>query len=251
MPKPQRNRPFPRILLLLSAVLVILTLLASCDGAKLTAPAEEPEEAPPGEEVAEAPAAEGSEPSASERLPGAKSFKEPETPGALLGSPAVDMFLKITGIPGESTDDAHTEWIEILSYSHGISQLGGGLASSDGTRSAERSQHEDFSITKQLDKASPKLSLYVCNGTHIEEVTLELCRVGEDRQTFMVYRLTDAIVSSVRPSGTGAGAEMLPIEEVTFSYRTIKWTYTEVDPTTGKAKGDVEADWDLEANKGG
>jgi type VI secretion system secreted protein Hcp len=251
MPEPQRNRPFPRILLLLSTVLVILTLQASCDGAKLTAPAEEPEEAPPGEEVAEAPTDEGPEPSASERLPGAKSFKEPEAPGALLGSPGFDMFLKITGVPGESTDDAHTGWIEILSYSHGISQPGSGLVSSGGARSVERSQHEDFSITKQLDKASPKLSLSACNGTHIEEVTLELCRVGEDRQTFMVYTLTDVIVASIRPSGTGAGAEMLPIEEVTFSYREIQWTYTEVDPRTGKAKGDVETHWDLEANKGG
>jgi len=31
---------------------------------------------------------------------------------------AVDVFLKIDGIPGESTDDKHKEWIEILSYSH-------------------------------------------------------------------------------------------------------------------------------------
>jgi bacteriocin-like protein len=32
---------------------------------------------------------------------------------------AYDAFLKIDGIPGESTDDKHKDWIEILSFNHG------------------------------------------------------------------------------------------------------------------------------------
>ncbi|MCU7860874.1 MAG: type VI secretion system tube protein Hcp, partial [Candidatus Thiodiazotropha sp. (ex Lucinoma kastoroae)] len=35
---------------------------------------------------------------------------------------AVDMFMKIEGVDGESTDDAHNKWIELLSFSHGVSQ---------------------------------------------------------------------------------------------------------------------------------
>jgi type VI secretion system secreted protein Hcp len=37
-----------------------------------------------------------------------------------------DAFLEIDGIKGESTDDKHKDWIEILSYSHGVSQSGAG-----------------------------------------------------------------------------------------------------------------------------
>jgi hypothetical protein len=29
---------------------------------------------------------------------------------------AFDSFLKIDGIPGESTDDKHKDWIEVISY---------------------------------------------------------------------------------------------------------------------------------------
>ena len=36
---------------------------------------------------------------------------------------AVDMFLKIDGVDGESTDSAHDKWIEILSYSHGLGDV--------------------------------------------------------------------------------------------------------------------------------
>jgi glutamyl-tRNA reductase len=42
----------------------------------------------------------------------------------------------------------------------------------------------------------------------------------------------------------------LPLEEVSFNYGKIEWTYTETDHATGKPKGDVKANWDLKANKG-
>lgn len=164
---------------------------------------------------------------------------------------AFDCFLNIDGIPGESTDDEHAGWIELLSYSHGLSQTASGAASSGGGRSAERCDHQDFSVVKTLDKASPKLALSCCNGTHIKEVKMELCRAARDKQKYMEYVLSDVIVSSVRPGGSAQGGEALPLEEVSFNYGKIEWTYTETDHDTGKPKGDVKAHWDLTANKGG
>ena len=163
---------------------------------------------------------------------------------------AFDAFLKIDGVPGESTDDKHKNWIEILSFSHGVSQSSSGSASSGGGRSAERCDHQDFSIVKTLDKASPKLALYCSNGTHIKEVKLELCRATGDKQKYMEYKMSDVIVSSARPGGSSEGGETLPLEEVSFNYGKIKWTYTELDHMTGQPKGDVEAYWDLVKNKG-
>jgi type VI secretion system secreted protein Hcp len=100
---------------------------------------------------------------------------------------AFDCFLKIDGIPGESSDDKHKEWIELLSYSHGLSQTGSGSVSSGGARSAERCDHQDFSVVKTLDKASPKLALFCCNGTHIKKINVELCRAAGDKQKYMEY----------------------------------------------------------------
>ena len=59
---------------------------------------------------------------------------------------AFDAFLKIDGVPGESTDDKHKDWIEVLSYSTGVSQKSSGSASTAGGASAERADFQDFSI---------------------------------------------------------------------------------------------------------
>ena len=207
---------------------------------------------------------------------------EPTDPSPqFMLSGSFDCFLKIDGVPGESTDEKHKEWIELLSYSHGVSQAftlkaaSGGLeptappgptmhtlddiyyllitgsTSSGGERTAERCEHQDFSVVKSLDKTSPILNLYCCNGTHITEVIIELCRPTEDKLRFMKYRLEDAMVTAVRPGGSAQGAEGRPLEEVSFNYKKIEWTYTETDPKTGYPMGDISTYWDLEANKGG
>ncbi len=113
---------------------------------------------------------------------------------------AFDAFLKIDGVPGESTDDKHKDWLEVLSFHWGVSQPASGSSSTAGGRSAERSDHSDFSIVKALDKTSPKLFLQCCNGTHIKEVKMELCRAAGDKQKYMEYKLSDVIISSVRPA---------------------------------------------------
>jgi type VI secretion system secreted protein Hcp len=164
---------------------------------------------------------------------------------------AFDCFLKIDGIPGESTDDKHKDQIEILSFNHGLSQPRSGSSSTGGGRSSQRCDHQDFSIVKTLDKASPKLALACCNGGHIKEITMELCRATGNKQKYMEYKLSDAIVSSVRPGGSAQGGEELPLEEVSFNYGKIEWIYTATDHKTGKPAGDVKAHWSLTENKGG
>lgn len=164
---------------------------------------------------------------------------------------AFDAFLKISTIPGESTDSAHAGQIEIISYSHGVSQRGGGPSSTAGGRAAERCDHAEFSVVKLIDKASPKLFLACCKGDHIPTITLDLCRAAADKTRYMQYVLSDVIVASVRPSGASRGAEPLPLEEVSFNYGKIEYLYTETDHKTGQPKGDVRAHWDLTINKGG
>jgi len=162
---------------------------------------------------------------------------------------AFDAFLKIDGIPGESTDDKHKDWIEILSYSWGVSQTASGSASTSGGASSERADFQDFSIVKALDKASPKLALACADGTHIKEVIIELCRAGGDKLKYMEYKMSNAIVTSMRPGGASQGGETLPLEEVSFNYGKIEWTYTQQKRADGSGGGNVAAGWDLEKNK--
>ncbi len=162
---------------------------------------------------------------------------------------AFDAFLKIDGIPGESTDDKHKDWIEVLSYSTGITQPTSGSASTGGGATAERAHFTDFSIVKALDKASPKIALACADGTHVKEVVVELCRAGGDKVKYMEYKMSNCVISSFRPGGSAHGGETLPLEEVGFNYGKIEWTYTQQKRADGSGGGQVAAGWNLEANK--
>ena len=141
---------------------------------------------------------------------------------------AYDAFLKIDGIPGESTDSKHKDWIEILSFSHGLSQPSSGSRSSAGGASQTLSQIEgqagkgSFGIRKAFDKSSPKLFEVCANGRRLN-AQVELVTRTPDRSTYMIYKLTDVLVSSYRISRS-AGAT-IPMEEVSFNYGRIEWKY--------------------------
>ena len=164
---------------------------------------------------------------------------------------AFDAFLKIDGVEGESSDDKHKGWIEILSYSWGVNQPSAGARSTAGAATGERVNIANFSIVHSLDAASPKAFLECCKGTHIKSVKLELCRATGDKQKYMEYAMSDVHVADVRPGGSAHSGESVPLEEVSFNFGKIELTYTKTDPKTGKPKGDVKANWDAVANKGG
>jgi len=159
-----------------------------------------------------------------------------------------DAFLKINGVPGESSDAKHKEQIEILSYSWGVDQPQTNSASSHGSLSAERANFHPFVVVKAIDKASPKLAVGCAGGDHYTEAVLEICRAGGDKQPYMEYKMTDVMVTSYRPGGTN-GAEALPLEEVAFSYGKIEWKYTQTKVAGGQGSGNVAAGWDLKENK--
>ena len=134
---------------------------------------------------------------------------------------ALDCFMKIEGIEGESTDSAHAGEIELLHFSHAVSQDAGGSRSSSGSASGGRCNHGDLTVTKSVDKATPELLLHCCNAKHIPTITISVNRAGEDKIEFMNYKLADVIVSSV--GGAVSPSDELPSETVTFNYGTIEW----------------------------
>lgn len=160
---------------------------------------------------------------------------------------AFDAFLKVNGggIEGESGDESHRGWIEVSSYSWGVSQPARGLATTGG-QSAERADFQDFTVVKTIDKASPKLVLACCKGTVLDDITLELCRAGGDKEKYMSYKMEDVIVSSFQPS---SGTD-LPTENVSFSYGKFTNTYFELAHGSGRARGNIEMSWDLKDNAG-
>jgi len=149
---------------------------------------------------------------------------------------AYNMFLKVEGVEGDSTDAAHEKWIEVVSLSHGISQearlasITGGHAGHPGS-SPSRCDLRDFSVTKRLDRASIPLVCKILTAEVIPEITLEICRATGDKTTFMKVVLKSSFVASIALNGSASAEDPLPIEEVTFRYGEIEWTYTETSPS--------------------
>ncbi len=164
---------------------------------------------------------------------------------------AFDAFLRISTIPGESTDEKHKDWVEVLRYRLAMRQVSGGERSTGGAAAACRCTHKPLVILKVLDKASPKLALACCNGEHLAEVKLQLCRATGEKTPYMEYTLQDVIVAQITRGANTDQDQTLPLEEVAFDYGKITWKYTQTDHQTGKPVGDVQAFWDLIKNKGG
>ena len=127
---------------------------------------------------------------------------------------AFDCFLKIKDIPGESTDAAHKDWIELQSFQLGAHQ-NVSTASTGGARSTGRVNWSEAVATKTVDKASTKLFLALGKGTHIAECTVDICRATGEKQKYMGYKLEDVLISSVQNGGTGGG---IATELVSFSF---------------------------------
>ena len=159
---------------------------------------------------------------------------------------AANNFLKFDGIKGESTDDKHKDWIEVLSFNWGVSQQASATASSSGGGGSQRADFQDLSFVKIMDSASPLLMKACAKGDHIDEVTLELCRAGGEKLLYMEYKLSNVIISSVSVGGGGGGDVN---ESITLNYGKINQTYTKQSRKGGAGAGNTEGGWDLEANK--
>lgn len=93
---------------------------------------------------------------------------------------AIDVYLQIDGIKGESADSAHQGWIELSSVNMGVVQPRSATASTSGGHTAERCEHRTLSISKLADLSSPTLMQHCSMGKTIPKAKLEFMRADGD-----------------------------------------------------------------------
>jgi type VI secretion system secreted protein Hcp len=152
---------------------------------------------------------------------------------------AFDGFLHIDGIPGESTDSGHADWIVIESFSQSLTREHGTTSVSGGSRFRGRAQLGDVVVTKRLDKASPKLAEAVCTGNRIPSAVLQLHQSLGSRVQFYALTFSNVVIQSCELAGRSTDSEPLPAETVSFSYGSIRWQYIEVDGTQSPVSTNV------------
>ncbi|QEG40601.1 Hcp family type VI secretion system effector [Roseimaritima ulvae] len=165
---------------------------------------------------------------------------------------AVDYYLKIDGIKGESEDDKHKDEIEIIDFewseqqNSNFAQGGGG--------GGGKVKMENFKFRTFLNSASPALMQSCAEGKHIKDATFTCRKAGGGQKDYYKVTMEEIIVASCRISGgngdiqEGGYVEGHPVEEITLNFGKIKWEYhpQKADGSLNSAK---TGGYDLKKNK--
>ncbi len=157
---------------------------------------------------------------------------------------AVDMFIKIGDIKGESKDSKHKDEIDVLAWSWGMSQsanahMGGGAG-------AGKVHVQDISITKYVDASSHLLMNTCCTGKHYPEATLVVRKAGGSPVEYIIIKMKEVFVASV--SAGGSGGEDRLTENVSLNFAEFEYAYTPQKPD-GSADAKKEFKFSIQENK--
>jgi len=155
---------------------------------------------------------------------------------------AADIFFKLEGIPGDSTNEAHKDEIEVMSFSLGFSN--------DVQFASPRSPGEcgDLTLTKTIDRSSPRLLAHVMLGRHISTGALSFtASTGEQPLDYYVLNMREILVKALRQADANGGTRV--VEQVTLSARNYEFVFR-----TQQANGtftEQKFGWDCFRNIGG
>lgn len=160
---------------------------------------------------------------------------------------AIDVYLQIDGITGESTDSRHAGWIECMSASWKIAQPKSSTASTGGGHTAERGEHSEVVISKLADLASPILLQACCMGRTLPMAKIEFMRAdgNGERVKYFEIELENVLIGGVIPS---IRAGNILAEHLGLKFSKAKWKYIQQKIGGGLA-GNTIGGWDLATNR--
>jgi len=157
---------------------------------------------------------------------------------------AVDMFIKIDDVKGESQDKTHKDEIDVLAWSWGMSQSG--TMHMGGGGGGGKVSVQDLSFTKYIDKSSANLMDYCSRGAQYKEAKMTVRKAGGAPLEYLIITMTDVIITSVSTGGSG-GEDRLT-ENVTLNFAAVKVDYQPQKPDGSKDGGPVKYGFDIAAN---
>ena len=155
---------------------------------------------------------------------------------------AVDYFLKLDGILGESQVSNHKDEVQIMSWSWGASQVSS--VAGTGGSGAGRADLSDFSVVTYFDKATPKFFKSIGAGTHIKSGTMNAVKAGGDGKPYLKVDFKELFVSSLQISGSSE----IPTVTLSFTYNEIKIDYSLQDEN-GNLKSTGPITYNTKENK--
>jgi type VI secretion system secreted protein Hcp len=137
----------------------------------------------------------------------------------LAAAAAIDVFLKLPGIEGESLVNAHANEIDVLSWNWGFSKTASNTV-----------RMNDLWVTKYIDRATPSLMNKCSSGTTLSNAWLTCRRAGIVPLEFIKVELSNVSVTGVYEGGSGGEDRFL--EFMSLGFRGIKFEYFYIDGAT-------------------
>lgn len=154
-------------------------------------------------------------------------------------SHAVDIFMFIDGMKGESTDHAHQDWtdVQLASWGHGEAP----------PNSPVKFQFGRVQITKLNDSISPLLAQAAVTGLALKDLKLEMIKSGPVRVVVSRVKLRGVRVTSYATTAQEGAA--IPIDSIAFSFDQITWINFKITATGQQLPGNAGC-FDLKLNAG-
>mgnify|MGYP001171008926 FL=1 len=138
---------------------------------------------------------------------------------------SMKVFMKISDIPGSSTDKDHKDWCDVRGFEHEMKYP------FDMRENKGRGEpvHTEFQVLKEIDKASPKLYEALAKKKKVKEIEVEFWRDNPKdggSEKYFSIKLKDCRVVYAKPfMPRGDNENFSHMETVGFGYRVVEWTW--------------------------
>ena len=153
-----------------------------------------------------------------------------------------DMFLKLDGIQGESTDEKHKDEIDIMSFGW-VTTQGGSATTGSGT-GAGKAQMNDLVVTKHVDRASPVLMSKHLSGVTLGTAVLTLRKAGGSPLDYAVLTMSNCVVTKIEHGADDGGHT----EKVSIQFSAIQYDYKQQKPD-GSGGPTISSGYNASTNK--
>jgi type VI secretion system secreted protein Hcp len=143
------------------------------------------------------------------------------------------IFLRLDGASGSTSDTNHAGWLDISSES--------GPAVSNSGMSNNTASFQDFCLIKCVDSNSPSLLLQCAAATAIPTGTIDFVSSAYSTARFFRVNLTNIYISSISHDASGSS----PNEIICFSAQSYSWNYTKFATSNGLPAAYLSGNWDI------
>ncbi|WP_291295948.1 type VI secretion system tube protein Hcp [Elioraea sp.] len=150
------------------------------------------------------------------------------------------VFMHFEGVEGNVTAKGYEKWIEVNSFQFGA---GRGISTPTGgaeNREASAASVSEVTVTKSMDKASPKLFEAALISNEGKMVKVVMTRTGKELTELCSYKFENTLVSGYSVSSGGD----TPSESLSLNFAKFEYSYTGSD-VAGKDASKMKVGYDI------